>query len=136
MQWYQVAADEGHADAQGAVERLKAQMAGALSVAEDSNQTLAAADLVEPAAGEEGEGDSSPIDEGKAAVPPPVFKDTLVYKIQQALASKGLLPKDTVNGQQDARTEDAIRAWQAKAGMPADGQPSQAVLEKLNAEKK
>lgn len=133
LDWYQVAANEGHADAQGAVHRLQTQLAKA-DKPDMADDALAVADLVEPASGETGEGDSSPVDSNN--LPPPVFKSTLVGKVQDALIARGLLPKSAGTGALDSVTSDAIRAWQAKHGMTADGQPSQALLDKLAAEKK
>jgi hypothetical protein len=127
QEWYQVAANEGHADAASAVTRLKTQVAKA----SDDKQSLTVADLVEPAAGEVGEGDSSPVD--SSHLPPPTFKGNLVSQIQSALARQGLLPKGAVTGTLDSQTGDAIRAWQKKAGQPVDGTPSQAMLDKMNA---
>jgi TPR repeat protein len=121
--WYQVAANSGHAEAQAAVARIKTQ----LGKAED--QVLSVADLVEPAAGDDvGEGDPSPASESKTSV-----RTALISRIQDALIKLNLLPPPP-SGKLDAPTQDAIRAWQSKKGMKADGQPSQDVLDKMTAE--
>ena len=128
-EWYQVAANAGHTDAQAAVARLKSQMA------KSDDQSLTVADLVEPAAGEVGEGDASPANEGGKAMPPPAFRGDLLLKIQDQLIKKGLLPSPA-SGALDTPTVDAISAWQKTNGLTVDGKPTQAVLDTLIAGKK
>jgi localization factor PodJL len=144
LEWYQVAANEGHADAQGAVDRLKTQVAKANEEKADDESNLTVADLVEPAAGEEGEGDASPPGDGRPAADTgravnddgravaPQFRSDLVAKVQDALMKRGLLPKGTPSGVIDQPTEDAIRAWQEKSGLAVDGEPSKELLDKLS----
>jgi TPR repeat protein len=139
LEWYQVAANEGHTEAQNAVERLKSH-ADNRTGDNSHNASLSVADLVEPAAGEEGEGDSSPVEEnrpvaasdGRAVAP--LFRSDLVARIQQALIRRELLPKNKAVGLMDPVTGDAIRAWQKKTGLVVDGEPSQELLDKLSPE--
>lgn len=128
LEWYSVAEDQGHAEAGKAVKRLKAQIAEM-----GGPSTLAASDMADPqSAEEEGEGDSSP--PAKAVSKRAASSsDALILKIQKALVERALLPRDAATGQKDARTEDAIRAWQRKKGMTTDGQASQALLDSLKA---
>ncbi len=121
--WYQVAVNNGHADAGEALERLK--------VAGMDDRGLTLSEMVEPASGE---GDASPVDEDIARfLPPPGSgsKNSLTGKIQQALIDKGYLPGETPTGQMDPQTEDAIRAFQKKAGLPVDGEPTALLLERM-----
>lgn len=121
-QWYQAAADDGHADAKSAMARLDSQLA-------DINQSLTAAEMIEPAAGEAtGQGDRTPADNGPK--PKAAKGDALVRKIQMALIAKGFLPAPAT-GVADAKTEDAIRAWQGQQGLKADGKASPELLEKI-----
>lgn len=118
--WYQVAANQGHGEAVEALARLGG---GETTVAEQ--QALTLADMVEPAGGEEsGQGDASPADETRA------YKNDLVGKIQSALIKKGYLPGKPT-GVMDARTEDAIRAWQKVENEKVTGVPSVDLLGKL-----
>jgi len=134
LEWYQVAASENHADASAAVDRIKKQIASAPSRASD----VAAAEAVEPAAGDEeeasGEGDASmPGDDVPVSQAGDSIDDvqaTIVRKIQSSLIAKGMLP-GRPTGTMDQQTEDAIRAFQRKAGMTVDGAATPEVLEKL-----
>lgn len=131
LEWYQVAANENHADAIAAIERIKGQMGTV------SDQALTLADMVEPAAGGDeeegvGQGDASlPGDEMPAIVSKSSSHDILLLqRIQAILARQGFLPGKPT-GTLDAQTEDAIRAWQKQQGLKADGIPSATLLEKM-----
>lgn len=131
LEWYTVAADSGHADAESAVHRIQSQLADAAGVAQD-HQALTLAEMVEPAAGEYGEGDaSSPEDD----IPAPAFVSNLVADIQEQLVRLGYLPAAKPSGAMEPKTEDAIRAYQKKAGLKVDGKPSRDLLQKLSAAK-
>jgi TPR repeat protein len=148
-EWYQVAADQGHLDARKAAERVKQQMADSTHT---GDQGLKLATAVEPAAGNgharvqndeaDGEGDASGPGDTKVTG---VAKATvvtsagalpemaaLVRRIQTILIAHGDLP-GTPTGAMDQKTEDAIRAWQTRLGLPVTGQPSQILLDKIAA---
>lgn len=116
IEWYQMAVNEGHTEAHTAIDRLR----GAIAT---NDQALTLAEMAEPAAGDEeiGEGDSSPADEGR---------NNLLAQIQQELIRQGLLP-DEATGVMTPQTEDAIRAYQKKLSLTADGQPSRELLDKI-----
>jgi TPR repeat protein len=117
VEWYRVAANQGHAEARSAIGRLTGE-----AMPPGIEQAYRLADTVEPAAGEEyGEGDSSPIEEETRAI---------ASRVQQELVRQGLLPGKAI-GTTSPQIEDAIRAYQRKVGLPADGQPSRALLEKM-----
>lgn len=122
LEWYQVAADTGHAEAEAAASRLKAQLGNANA----GEAALTVADLVDPTAAEEtGEGDTSPASEAASA-------SILITNVQNALIARDLLPPPAT-GLLDAKTQDAIRAFQTQSGIPPDGKPSEEVLEKIKA---
>ncbi|MDE1151578.1 MAG: SEL1-like repeat protein [Micavibrio sp.] len=114
-EWYNVAANEGHLQAKNAVARLN----GASGIA-----------LVEPAAGDEGfgEGDRTPGTVQESG-------DSLVREIQQALAKKGDLPAEKATGYMTPQTSDAIRSWQKKLSLTADGKPTLELRDKIRAAK-
>jgi hypothetical protein len=123
QEWYQTAAHAGHADAQKALERLKDSHDVADSGLTVADTTAVAGDAIEPSSGEEyGEGDASSKAEEN--------KNSLVFKIQQKLFKAGVFPSRP-NGIMSPQTEDLIRSYQKKLGMPVDGTPSQALLEKM-----
>lgn len=129
LEWYQVAANENHADAIAAIERIRGQL-GTMS-----DQALTLADMVEPAAGEEeegyGQGDASlPGDEMPAVTGRVSTPDFLLQRIQAILVKQGFLPGKPT-GTLDPRTEDAIRAWQKQQGLKVDGVASRELLEKM-----
>lgn len=117
--WYDSAAKAGHTEAAEALARLDSQLA--------QRPTLTVADLVEPGAASEetGQGDASPGD-GVA------YKNDLIGKVQAALIDRGFLPAPAT-GTLDARTEDAIRAWQRGQNLPVDGIPSLDLLGQITA---
>ncbi len=110
--WYKKAAAEDHTEAREALARLDSQMERA--------PALSVADMVEP-------GDS-PLEQGDTTPPEDTaYKNDLVAKIQRALIDRGFLPAPAT-GVMDARTEDAIRAWQRGQNMTVDGIPSLTLL--------
>ena len=124
VEWYQKALKMGHAEAAIAVDRLQGQMAAG------SDQALTLADMVEPAAGDSSailwnDMGSSPEEEGS-----PVATMDIIVKVQEFLSRQGFLPGKPT-GTMSPQTEDAIRAWQKKAGLPEDGLPSQELLDKM-----
>jgi hypothetical protein len=56
----------------------------------------------------------------------------MIQEIKQLLAKLDLAP-GPIDGNLDPATEDAIRSYQQMAGLPVDGQPSQALLQDLRA---
>jgi len=62
--------------------------------------------------------------------PPPRAYDSLVAKIQKELIRLGLLAGQA-DGQMGPRTRAAISNFETTQGMPADGKPSEAVLDRL-----
>ncbi|HEY2112635.1 MAG TPA: peptidoglycan-binding domain-containing protein, partial [Dongiaceae bacterium] len=56
----------------------------------------------------------------------------MVQEIKQLLTRLDLSP-GPIDGNLDQATQDAIRSYQAMAGEPVDGQPSQALLQDLRA---
>lgn len=123
--WYENASKQGHAEAREALARLDKQLGQSAPPA-----SLTAADMVEPAAG-----DSAPVeDTPKAAAQKKsaISKNDLVGKIQRALIGRSLLPASAATGILDARTEDAIRAFQSSSKLPVDGIPSQELLGQIN----
>lgn len=123
--WYENASKQGHAEAREALARLDKQLGQSAPPA-----SLTAADMVEPAAG-----DSAPVAEAPKAPAQKksaISKNDLVGKIQRALIGRSLLPASAATGILDARTEDAIRAFQSSSKLPVDGIPSQALLSQIN----
>lgn len=117
LDWYEVAVKEGHQDAAKAVTRLTAQ------IASNKKDATASASTIEPAAGNDeatsGQGDASqPGDDIPAAASTP---DALLKDIQSALIAKGFLPEAADTGLSSVQTQDAIRAFQKKAGIAVDG---------------
>lgn len=134
--WYEKAAKTGHKDARAALARLDAQMsqqqADAPPIARPSTAaapTKTTTKTAVPAA--------AALTDADMVEPPqsgaPVYANDLVGKVQRALIRNGLLPAPA-SGVMDARTEDAIRAWQAAHNLPTDGVPSLDLLGQLNAE--
>lgn len=118
LEWYQKAAGEGHAEAKEALARLQG-----------SSNPLTLADMVEPAGGEpHGEGDASPLDESSSKEEP--AGNDLVRAIQTVLSAEGVIPGKP-DGVMNMQTEDAIRAYQKKLGMPEDGMPSRDLLDRM-----
>ncbi len=58
----------------------------------------------------------------------------LVAIIQEKLVDHHMLPTGSTNGILDARTSDAIRAYQQQAGMHIDGQASKELLKHMVAQ--
>jgi len=64
--------------------------------------------------------------------PMPADNGAMITEIKQLLAKLDLAP-GPIDGNMDAATENAIRSYQQMAGMPVDGQPSEALLLDLRA---
>ncbi len=129
--WYESASKQGHTEAREALARLDKQLGQSTAPA-----SLTAADMVEPAAGDStASDDSAPIEAAPKATAQKksaVYKNDLVGKIQRALIGRSLLPASAANGVLDARTEDAIRAFQRDNNLPVDGIPSLTLLGQIN----
>lgn len=120
LAWYQKAANEGHGEAKEAIARLRG-----------SSNPLTLADMVEPAGGEQyGEGDASPLDDRDDALQQRPVGDDLVRAVQTVLSAEGLIPGKP-DGIMNMQTEDAIRAYQRKLGMPENGRPSRDLLDRM-----
>ena len=132
--WYEKAAKTGHKDARAALARLDAQMG------QQADAPPIAPPAAAPAAKTSAKASAPPaaaLTDADLVEPPqaaaPAYTNDLVGKVQRALIRNGLLPAPA-SGVMDARTEDAIRAWQAGHNLPADGVPSLDLLGQLNAE--
>lgn len=123
--WYENADKQGHADARDALARLDKQLGQAGSTSDN----LTAADMVEPAAGST---TTAVPAKAPAQKKSPIYKNDLVGKVQRALIGRGLLPDSAATGVMDARTEDAIRAFQATNKLKIDGIPSLTLLGQIN----
>ncbi len=113
LKWYRIAAKQGHPQATAALERLEGDaIKSGKTVAANSAAAQTAANIT-PAAG------------GNADGP-----HTLLSDIQRILIRQGFL-----NGKPDGvlsqQTQDAIAVAEKKLGMTPDGEPSQALLDKL-----
>ncbi len=118
--WYETASKHNHSEARAALARIDAQLPQPAS--------LTAADMVEPA----------PRQDVQAPAPQPAAQkksvgsaNDLVAKVQRALIGRGLLPAPA-SGLLDARTEDAIRAFQRANNIAVDGIPSLTLLGQIN----
>ena len=69
---------------------------------------------------------------GAATAQPPSDNGAMIQEIKQLLAKLDLGP-GPIDGTLDPTTVDAIRSYQQMAGLPVDGQPSQALLQDLRA---
>lgn len=117
LEWYQLAARSGHADASEAVSRL-------------TSDAVTLARNIEPAAGEAlmGEGDASPINEN---VPDPDnYRRSLLLRLQEQLISRGFL-KGSPDGRFDQKTRAAISSYQKAQDLPLDGLPSEELLQHM-----
>lgn len=128
--WYETASKQGHAEAREALTRLDAQLGSSANTPTPAADRLTPADLVEPAAGDSTP--SAPPAKAPAQKKSPIYKNDLVGKVQRALIGRGLLPSSAATGVIDARTEDAIRAFQRTHNLPIDGIPSLPLLGQIN----
>lgn len=129
--WYETASTQGHAEAREALTRLDAQLGSSANTTPiPPADRLTPADLVEPAAGDSTP--SAPPARAPAQKKSPIYKNDLVGKVQRALIGRGLLPSSAATGVIDARTEDAIRAFQRAHNLPIDGIPSLPLLGQIN----
>lgn len=144
LKWYKAAAEKGHAEAQSAVSRLQPAAVSDVKPAvkkkkkaAEQDQGLALSEMVEPSDVQEfNEGSLSSQDSVQDSIIEkqlPDFRDEIISKIQTILAGQGYLPESEHSGLMTQQTEDAIRAWQAKAGLTVDGAPSQALLDAMQA---
>jgi peptidoglycan hydrolase-like protein with peptidoglycan-binding domain len=72
--------------------------------------------------------------QGDAATPDEINQQRekhLLTEIQRGLIRQGLLPPGEPDGLMTQQTEDAIRAFQKKAGLHEDGASSKALLDKI-----
>jgi hypothetical protein len=118
--WYEKAASLGHTEARAALTRLEQQLG-------QNASGLSPADLVEPAATTS----APPARKQSSAGTNNTYKNDLVGKVQRALIGRGLLPAPAT-GSMDARTADAISAFQRANNLPVDGIPSLTLLGQIN----
>jgi TPR repeat protein len=132
--WYDKAGKLGFAEATASADRLRGRRVIAMPAtnALDLPENLNA---IETAAG--GDFDLPPpvalVEEGSTDGPgyTPEVQKQLVSRVQRMLIDMGMLPKNRPLGDLDAQTADAIRAFQKKAGLAVDGEPSQQLLDRL-----
>ena len=115
--WYDLAANGGYSDAAGARNRLAGQLSG--------TQVQTASDLSAQWRGLAGSGSSTP-------TPAPASAPYSVRAVQAGLNDLGYDagPEDGLMG---PKTRSAIRAYQIDQGLPASGESSVALYEKLQA---
>lgn len=132
--WYDKAGKLGFAEASASADRLRGRRVIAVPAASalDFPENLNA---IETAAG--GDFDLPPpvtlLEEGSTDGPgfTPEVQKQLVARVQRMLIDIGMLPQGRSLGVMDAQTADAIRAFQKKAGLAVDGEPSQQLLDQL-----
>ncbi|TNE29279.1 MAG: hypothetical protein EP349_06860 [Alphaproteobacteria bacterium] len=132
--WYDQAGKLGFAEAATSADRLRGRHVIAMPATNvlDLPENLNA---IETAAG--GDFDLPPpvalVEEGSTDGPgyTPEIQKQLVSRVQRMLIDMGMLPKNRPLGELDAQTADAIRAFQKKAGLTVDGEPSQQLLDQL-----
>ena len=71
-----------------------------------------------------------------APAPEGLLRPHAVSALQDRLTDRGLLGARRASGQLDAQTREALRAFQAKEGLPATGLPSYRTVEALALEPK
>jgi Putative peptidoglycan binding domain len=98
------------------------------SASETSTSTPAASGASAPAAATPGAGGTATA----TAAGQPADNGAMIQEIKQLLAKLDLAP-GPIDATLDPATEDAIRSYQQMAGMPVDGQPSEALLQDLRA---
>lgn len=109
LEWYELSANLGHNEGYQAVKRLKGL--------ENTNMPISIADLGEAAVDSEH-----------------LASQRLVAIIQEKLVGYQMLPTGSVSGQMDAKTEDAIRAYQRQAGLNINGKVSKSLLKHMVAQ--
>jgi TPR repeat protein len=130
VQWYDVAAAQGHFEARAAADRVRAQLEA--SGVETIAQAASPSDIEDE--GQYGEGDASPPEETAAETPEPT--EDLLTRTQAELIKRRQLPYRKPTGVLDQRTEGVIRDWQMKLGLTVTGLPSQLLLDKIEADGK
>lgn len=76
---------------------------------------------------ERGEDTGTPV----ASTPQGLMREGAERKIQERLRAKGLLDKEQVTGRFDATTQETLRQFQRREGLPATGLPSYGTIEHL-----
>ncbi len=113
IKWYRLAAKQGHPRAEAALQRIEGDAIKTRDNVDGAGQAAPRVGDITPAAG------------GNADEP-----HTLLGDIQRILIRQGLLTGEP-NGALNQQTQAAILVAERKLGMTQDGQPSEALLDRL-----
>lgn len=131
LMWYKRAADQGSPEAKAALDQLAKTLGMSLA---DVNKLIEGMEVLQAPAAEKKTLDKAstkqnkPISDIKAA--PNELKQNMVSIVQKELMDLGLYP-GPIDGVDGALTRDAVRTYQSRHNIPANGEINEALLKHM-----